>query len=137
MDVTLTLPDAKFQPGDIVKLPNKANEFAVFVCIERRVAHGDFRIANDRPQVEVGNDAYHITIQDGSVFNTANAKEDEIIRPGTFLVMDRSEVDAQGEKITWSKHIYSADAPDNLMERWEKWDGKAYHWKEVLSQQAL
>jgi hypothetical protein len=137
MDVTLILPDAKFQSGDIVKLPNRSNQFAIFIRIERRIAHGHFSIFGDKPQVEVENDTYHVTVQDGSVFDTADAKNNEIIRPGTFLVMERSRIDSQGEKVTWSKHVYSVDSRDNIMERMNKWDKSTYHWKEQLSAEAL
>ena len=118
MDITISVPDPRFKPGDCCRKQSPDVPNAVIFCrVESLRHHGTWNQVNDLPPNVVRKcGEYAVAVQARSV----NAKG-EPIRPGTIFVYRIDEFDKHAEPATIVQPV-SPDTPENFMARIEAWE---------------
>lgn len=96
MQVTLTLPDARFVAGDIVRISNIANEKYIDVLIVRHNSEGVWHVTNGKPYLHTENACYAVHTMQGSYHDDIKCTPD--LASGKYVVMESIRIEG-GEKI--------------------------------------
>ena len=119
MNITITIPDPKFQVGDVVRYTKSddVEGFVVIGKIEAISGRGEWQLLGNAvvPVAYIDEYYYHITCQEGCL-TTGNTP----IRPGTFMCPRVEKLNEVGEKIDYIGKVWTPDTQENIGERWKK-----------------
>lgn len=130
MEITITLPEPKFKPGDFVQVTRPDADYSVLVRIESFIIGGQWAWASYETPIAWINDVgsnYQAVVQNGVV-------QGRPVRPGRVLFFPVLALDAGayndgapllGEKVEFIGEPVPAEDPDKFFELEETW--KALH----------
>ena len=79
MEITITVPDFKFNVGDVVERKNENNNKSIFLHIYSREYAGEWASKDDKKAIILNKMCYTTIVQKGSYYDAIKL---ELMRPG-------------------------------------------------------